>query len=119
MANLDNTIFDMIFENFVAYPSLDNHTDVVFMINWKMTALYIDPDTKKEYKSSSIRMTQVSTNDITNFVPFDQLTKEICTEWVSSVENIPDIKQSMLTDINNQINPPPPSIVVLPAPFPQ
>jgi|LakMenE18May11ns_1017448.scaffolds.fasta_scaffold9693290_2 hypothetical protein len=23
----------MIFENFVAYPTLDNHTDVVFMIN--------------------------------------------------------------------------------------
>jgi hypothetical protein len=119
MATVDNTTFTYFFQNFIAYPTFDNYTDVVFNVNWKYTAVYIDPTTQKEYKVDTMRMTQVDTNNITNFVPFDQLTQQDCIGWVSSVENIPDIQQSLVNSINNQINPPPPTIVVLPPPFAQ
>jgi hypothetical protein len=39
--------------------------------------------------------------------------------WVSSVEDIPQMQQDMINDINKQVNPPAPTIVVLPPPFPQ
>lgn len=119
MATVDNTTFTYFFQNFIAYPTFDNYTDVVFTVNWKYTAVYIDPTSQKEYKNETMRMTPVSTNNITNFVPFDQLTQQECIGWVSAVENIPQMQQEMVNAINNQINPPPPSIVILSPPFPQ
>jgi hypothetical protein len=119
MATIENTTFTWFFQNFIAYPTLDNFKDVIFMINWKYTALYVDPISQQNYKCETMRMTQVSTNDITEFVPYDQLTQQIVINWVSSDQNIPLLQQEMINDINKQINPPAPTIVVLPPPFSQ
>ena len=119
MATINNTTFTWFFQNFIAYPTMDNYQNVVFTINWKYFALYIDPVSEKEYRCETMRMTPVNTNNITNFVPFDQLTQEMAISWVSSVEDIPQMQQDMINDINKQVNPPAPTIVVLPPPFPQ
>jgi len=119
MATVDNTVFTYNFQNFIAYPTLDNFQDVVFSINWKYIATYIDPTTQQVWKTDTMRMTQVSTDGITDFTPYDQITEQIAISWVSAVENIPNMQQGLVDGINSQINPPPPSIVVLPPPFPQ
>lgn len=117
MATVDNTVFTYNFQNFIAYPTLDNFQDVVFSINWKYTATYIDPNTQKVWRNETMRMTQISTDNITNFTPYYQITEQLAISWVSAVENIPLMQQEMVNSINTQINPPPPSIVVLPPPF--
>jgi hypothetical protein len=119
MATIENTTFTWFFQNFVAYPTLDNFKDVIFMINWKYNASYVDPISEEIYKCETSRMTQVSTNDITDFVPYDQLTQQMVIDWISAEENVSVMQQEMIDDINKQINPPAPTIVVLPPPFPQ
>lgn len=119
MATPSNTTFGYNFQNFIAYPTFDNYQDVVFSVNWLYNASYVDPTSGQQYTAERQRITQVNTNNITTFIPYDQLTKEIVIGWVNAGEDMSLLQQELVTDINNQINPPPPAIVVLPPPFSQ
>ena len=119
MVNVDDITYSYNIMNFFAYPTKDNFKDVVFSIFWELIATYIDPDTEKSYISNFTTRSNVDTDNITNFIPFEELTLEQTIEWISSVEDMNSIKKFLCDNINNQINPPPPSIVVLNPPFNQ
>ena len=119
MVSIDDIVYKYDIRSFFAYPTKDNFQDVVFSINWNYEASYTDPATQKIYKSSFSTITKVDTDNISSFIPFEDLTLEQTIEWINAVENINSIKQNLCDQINNQINPPPPTIVILPPPFSQ
>jgi hypothetical protein len=69
------------------------------------------------FKASNNFNTPININNITDFIPFDQITLAITIEWINENVNINNIQQLFVDNINNQISPPPPSIVFLPPPF--
>ena len=118
MATINNTTFSWFFETFYAYPTMDNYKDVVFMVRWTYKGTYVDSN-GVVYKSERPGTSQISTNDIKTFIPFEQLTQNDVIEWVSQEENITTLQQQLVDSINNQITPPPPTIIILSAPFEQ
>lgn len=119
MATIDNTVFTYNFQNFMAYPTFENWQNVVFNIMWTYTATYTDPVTKKVWTNDTRKLSNISTNDITDFVPYNQITEQMAIDWVTAGEDMTSVQQGLVAGINNQINPPPPSIVILPPPFAQ
>lgn len=119
MVNASDLTYTWTIQNFIAYPTLDNYQNVVFSVNWQLTATFVDTSKTPEvtYSALSLNNTPISTDDITNFVPYEQLTLDITIGWISESVNVDAIKLSLLEAIEKQVNPPPPSIVVLPPPF--
>ena len=115
-ATLDNTVFIWTILNYVAYPTYETYENVVFSIIWKYTAEYTDSDNNL-WTSNQQFVTSVNINNITEFVPFNEITLDMTIEWITPNVDLPVIQQQLLTSINDQINPPAPSMVVLPPPF--
>ena len=115
-ANIENTTFNYQIINFLAYPTYESYTDVVFSIMWEYTGSYTD-DSGKVWTTSNNYNTPITVNNITDFIPFDQLTLQITIDWINQNVNINNIQQLFVDSINTQISPPPPSVVVLPPPF--
>jgi hypothetical protein len=59
----------------------------------------------------------INTNNITNFIPYEKLTKEDVSVWINSIPEIHQYRQDIITVINNKLCPPPPKIIFLPSPF--
>lgn len=116
-ADLNNTTFIWNFRNMIAYPTKEQHQNVVFMVNWEYTGTYIDSSTEKDYKVMRNGTTEINSTNIQNFIPFEELTKNDVISWVESSTDIGQIRQDIVNKINEQINPPPPSIVILNPPF--
>ena len=109
-------VFDFSVENFLAYPTFENYQNVVFKMCWKLTATYTDPESRV-YSCEYINMSDIKTDNITEFVPFENLTKEIVKKWIDELPDINDMKNNMVRRINEQVNPPPPSVITLSPPF--
>ena len=112
----DDIIFDFSVNNFIAYPTFENFENVVFKMVWKLTATYTDPN-GKEYSRDYINVSDIDTQNMTEFVPFENLTKEIVKRWIDKLPNIDTMKNNLTRQINEQVNPAPPSIICLPPPF--
>lgn len=118
MATLENTDFNTTINKLIAYPQKDGYSTMVFMILWKIKASYTDPSSGIEYYSEADFSTDVNTETIENFVPFDQLTKEKVMSWIEKTDNVGEIKQNLLISINDQINPnTTPTLLILEPPF--
>jgi hypothetical protein len=115
-ANLDNTVFIWNILNYIAYPTYETYEYVVFSIMWKYIAEYTDSN-GKIWTSNQQFVTSVNVNNITNFVPFNEITLDMTIQWITPNVDIPGIQLQLLNSINNQISPPAPTIVVLPPPF--
>ena len=119
MITINDITYEYKINTFMAYPTKDNFNDVVFSIHWELCASYLDVQTERLYNSSSRYITEVDTDNIENFVPFEELTLEQTIEWINSTDNVDLYKQFLYDLINNQINPPTPSIIALNPPFSQ
>ena len=113
---LNDIVFDFSVENFLAYPTFENYQNVVFKMCWKLTATYTDSESRV-YSCEYINMSDIKTDNITDFVPFENLTKEIVKKWIDDLPDIDDMKNNMVRRINEQVNPPPPSVIPLAPPF--
>ena len=109
-------VFDFSVENFLAYPTFENYQNVVFKMCWKLTATYTDSESRV-YSCEYINMSDIKTDNITEFVPFENLTKDIVKKWIDELPDINDMKNNMVRRINEQVNPPPPSVIPLAPPF--
>jgi hypothetical protein len=118
MVNVDDITYEYIINTFLAYPTKDNYQDVVFSIHWELKATYVDTN-DVNFITSSRYITSVDTDSITEFVPFEELTLNQTIEWINQTDNVSEYKQYLCDLINNQINPPPPTIISLPPPFSQ
>ena len=91
------------------YPSKDDNTDVVYNIHWRYTCTSDKVDAESNPYTATIIGTQViSTDDITDFIPFADLTNAKVTEWCESAigaEKVDEMKSSLDAQIEEKINP--------------
>jgi uncharacterized protein YpbB len=92
-----------------AYPSVGENTNVVYNVHWRVTAVSDQLDEKgNAYQASAIGTQVLNTEDITEFIPFDQLTNDQVVQWVKSTmgeEKVNSLESSLQSQIDNLITP--------------
>jgi uncharacterized protein YpbB len=92
-----------------AYPSVGELTDVVYNVHWRVTGLSEELDSQgNPYQANNIGIQTLNTEDITDFIPVDELTNEQVTEWVKSTmdeEEVSRIEENIKNQIDNLITP--------------
>jgi hypothetical protein len=91
------------------YPNHDGHSDVVYVVHWRLNAESDQQDSEGNNYSASVYGTHsVNADDISNFIPFADLTNDVVTGWVTSGmgdEEVANLKSGLDSNIENQINP--------------
>lgn len=88
------------------YPEKETMNDVVFLVHWQYTGKKTENEI--EY-SNTIIGTQSLPLPSGDFIPYEDLTKEIVTEWIESEmgeERLLAMQTAIEQNINDQINPP-------------
>ena len=94
-------------------PKLDGTlTDFVVVAHWSRFAK--ETINEKEYTASVYGSQSFSKDDVTNFIPYEDLTYDIVCGWLESSIDVAALDLNLDQQIENQVNPP---IVVLPLPF--
>lgn len=86
--------------------------DFVITVDWNRLAKETIND--KEYFASVYGSQSFSKDDVTNFIPYEDLTYEIVCGWLDGSLDVEALDLNLDAQIENQVNPP---IVVLPLPF--
>lgn len=91
------------------YPTHSGETDVVYNVHWRVTAVSDQVDSDgNAYQTSAIGTQDLNTEDITDFIPFDQLTNDQVVEWVKAAmgeEGVSSIESGIQSQIDNLITP--------------
>jgi hypothetical protein len=91
------------------YPTHDGHSDVVYVVHWRLNAESNQQDAEGNNYSASVYGTHsVNADDITNFIPFADLTNDTVTGWVTTGmgdDEVANLKSGLDSNIDNQINP--------------
>ncbi len=67
------------------YPTHDSHSDVVYVVHWRLNAVSDQQDAEgNKYAASVYGTHSVNADDISNFVPFADLTNDMVTGWVTA-----------------------------------
>ena len=93
-------------------PKDGDLTDFVVVVHWSRLANEIIND--KEYSTSVYGTQSFSSEDVTDFIPYDQLTYDIVCGWLDNSMDVAAIDLTLDKQIENLVNPP---IVTLPLPF--
>ena len=91
------------------YPEQDSETDVVYNVHWVVTGVsdQVDPE-GNPYYAANIGTQTLDTSEITNFIPFEDLTNDEVVAWTKSamgVDKVNNIEASIQTQINSLITP--------------
>lgn len=86
--------------------------DFVISVDWNRLAKETIND--KEYQANVYGSQSFSKDDVTNFIPYEDLTYEIVCGWLDASLDVEALDLNLDAQIENQVNPP---IVVLPLPF--
>ena len=109
--------YEWQFNPLEAYPTASGQTDVVFKVHWQCYASTGSVESGSYYKEASLGVAPVSYNSGSDFVPFNELTKEIVYSWVEDslgVEQIESIKQNLANQIESKMHP---TVLVQTAPW--
>jgi hypothetical protein len=91
------------------YPNHDSHSDVVYNVHWRLNAVSDQKDAEgNDYTASSYGTHSVNADDITNFVPFADLTNDLVSGWVIDgigEDEVASMKEGLDNNIADQINP--------------
>jgi hypothetical protein len=87
-------------------------TDFVVKIYWNRNATKIVND--KEYTASISGNQSFSKDDVTNFIPYENLTYNIVCGWLDNLFYVSELDANLDAKIENIINPP---IISLPLPW--
>ena len=94
-------------------PKLDGDlTDFVVVAHWSRFAK--ETINEKEYTASVYGAQSFSKDDVTNFIPYEDLTYDIVCGWLDASLNVEALDLNLDAQIENQVNPP---IISLPLPF--
>ena len=93
-------------------PQDGDLTDFVVTVHWNRNATEVINE--KEYQASVYGSQSFSKDNVTNFIPYDDLTYEIVCGWLDGSIDVAALDLNLDQQIENQVNPP---IVVLPLPF--
>jgi len=91
------------------YPEQDNEADVVYNVHWIVTGTsdQVDPQ-GNPYSATNIGTQTLDTSQITNFIPFDQLTNDEVVAWTKGAmgdEQVASIEASIQSQIDSLITP--------------
>jgi len=91
------------------YPDYDNEADVVYNVHWIATGVsdQVDP-AGNPYSATNIGTQTLDTSQITNFIPFDQLTNDEVVAWTKRAmgdEQVASIESSIEKQIQDLITP--------------
>ena len=93
-------------------PKDGDLTDFVVNVHWNRNATKVV--NKKDYFASVYGSQLFSKDEVTNFIPYEDLTYEIVCEWLDSSLDVEALDTNLDAQIENQVNPP---IVTLPLPW--
>ena len=93
-------------------PSDGQYKDFVLVCHWTRNATEVVND--KEYFASVYGTQSFSAEDVTDFIPYDQLTYDIVCGWLDGTIDVDALDLNLDQQIENQVNPP---IVTPPLPF--
>ena len=108
--------YNFIVDKFTAYPTYNNYKNVIFNMYWRYMASYTDPYNQVYWAERSF-VSHINTENIDNFIQFENLTKDDVQKWI---DNLPDINMKrliLLEIIKPQIKPPSPPVITLQPPF--
>jgi hypothetical protein len=92
-----------------AYVEQEGNTDVVYNVHWIVTGVSdeLDPN-DNPYTATNIGTQVLTTDDITDFIPFADLTNDEAVAWTKSAmgaEQVTSIELSLDAQIELLINP--------------
>ena len=91
------------------YPEQDNEADVVYNVHWIVTGVSDQVDSQgSPYSATNIGTQTLDTSQITNFIPFDQLTNDEVVAWTKGAmgdEQVASIEASIQSQIDSLITP--------------
>ncbi|NQW35444.1 MAG: hypothetical protein HQ471_00415 [Flavobacteriales bacterium] len=92
-----------------AYPQDGEYTDLVYNVHWIVTGVsdVVNPE-RIAYSASNIGTQTLDTSDVTEFIPFEDLTNEQVVVWTQEamgVEQVTSIEASIATQIDALITP--------------
>jgi hypothetical protein len=89
-----------------AYIEQAGNDDVVYNVHWRVTGT--TEQEGEQYSSTNIGTQQLNTADVTDFIPFDEVTNEQVVAWTQSAmgeEQVTSIEESIASSIDLEINP--------------
>lgn len=102
--------YEWQFSQFDTAPTLDGLTNVVEIVHWR----YIAVDDTDGLSAQAYGTANLGIPGPSEFVPFEDITKEMTIQWVSGVIDVPSLETNLATQIATQRNPP---IVPMSPPF--
>ena len=92
-----------------AYVEKDNEADVVYNVHWIVTGTSDEMDPQDNpYSATSIGTQTLDISEITNFIPFDQVTNEEVVAWTKEAmgeEQVTRIEAGIASQIESLIHP--------------
>ena len=103
------TTYDWNCKTVDCYPEQNNEADVVYNVHWIVTGVsdQVDPQ-GSPYSAANIGTQTLDTSQITNFIPFDQLTNDEVVAWTKGAmgdEQVASIEASIQSQIDSLITP--------------
>ena len=103
------TTYDWNCKTVDCYPEQNNEADVVYNVHWIVTGTsdQLNPE-GIAYSATSIGTQSLDTSQITNFIPFDQLTNDEVVAWTKGAmgdEQVASIEASIQSQIDSLITP--------------
>ena len=92
-----------------AYPQNGNYSDLVYNVHWRTTGVsdQLDPD-GLAYSVTIIGTQSLDVSDVTDFIPFEDLTNEEVVAWTQAAmgeEQVASIEASVASQIESLIHP--------------
>ena len=92
-----------------AYPQDGEYTDLVYNVHWIVTGTSdeLKPD-GTAYSATNIGTQTLDVSDVTEFIPFEDLTNEQVVAWTKEAmgeEQVASIETSIASQIENLIHP--------------
>jgi hypothetical protein len=87
-------------------------TDFVVVCHW--SRIYKQTINQVDYTASVYGSQSFSNDDVTNFIPYEDLTYDIVCGWLNTSLDVETLDLNLDAQIENQAKPP---IVALPLPF--
>ena len=92
-----------------AYPSVGGLKDVVYNVHWRVKGLSEELDIHENpYQATNIGTQTLNTEDITDFIPVDELTNDQVIKWVKLAmgeEVVSRVEENIKNQIDNLITP--------------
>ena len=85
------------------YPTLDDNTDVIFNVHWRLMGEDADGNVGSTYGTIAL-----DTSDLTNFTAFADITEDMINGWVEAAmgsEEVQAKKDAIDAQIAEMVNP--------------